>query len=59
MFLCIEDIMVMTPTEEIAHPAAIKGGQAVNEEEMQSSDVPMFLIVTWTWHILEGANPGP
>ena len=28
MFLCIEEIVMVTPTEEIAHTAVIKGGQA-------------------------------
>lgn len=34
MFLCTEDIMMMTPTEETAHTPVIKGGQALNEEEI-------------------------
>ncbi|VCW98208.1 unnamed protein product [Gulo gulo] len=30
----------MTPTEEIAHTSVIKGGRALNEEDIQSSHVP-------------------
>lgn len=46
MFLCIEDIVMVTPTEAIAHTAVIKG-RALNEEEIQSSHVLMSSTVKW------------
>lgn len=45
MSLCIEDIMIVTPTEEIAHIAVIKDGWASNQEEMQSPEALMSSIV--------------
>lgn len=58
MFLFIEDIMMVTPTEETAHTAVIKDDWALNEEETQSPDALMSSIEKWKWHNLLGANPG-
>lgn len=44
MFLFIEDIMMVTPTEETAHTAVIKDDWALNEEETQSPDALMSSI---------------
>lgn len=59
MSLCIEDILIVTPTEGIAHRAVIKDGWALNQEEIQSPDALMSSIVKWKWHILLAANPVP
>lgn len=50
---------MVTPTEEIVHTwtSVNKNGQALNEEEIQSSDVPMSSTLKWNWHILLEANP--
>lgn len=45
MFLCIKDIMLVTPTEEMAHMAVINDGQALNGVEIQIPNALMSSIV--------------
>lgn len=50
-------ILIVTPTEGTAHTVVIKNGWSLNEEEIQSSDSPVYSVMKRKWHTLLKTNP--